>query len=107
MTNSCPLSWQSSNAASCSTCVLCDMRRAMHAADHERAPLLLCAGAAPLALRSGFALGRSGAVRAAAVPAHSLRGGSLRIARLALPGRIHLADFQLTLLHHVRRYLHR
>src|SRR5207302_1058120 len=63
--------------------------------------LPLCASAAALTLRTGLSFRAGGSVCAAAVAAHAFRCRSVRIARLALLRRIHLADLELTLLDHV------
>jgi hypothetical protein len=62
--------------------------------------LLLPAGAAALTLRTRRALRCRGAVRPAAVTAHSLGRWPARIALSALSRRVHLADFELALFHH-------
>src|SRR5437588_391175 len=64
--------------------------------------LLFSPFAATLALRARLPLHVSGAVRARRVAAHARGRRSLRIAWLALMWRIHLADFQLSFLDHVR-----
>src|SRR5205085_10451930 len=61
------------------------------------------AGAArALALGAGAALGPGGAVGTGLAAAQALGRGPVRVALLALAVRIHLADFQLSLLDHAR-----